>query len=297
MDVLTPQQRLVVPDEFSGELEAARLANASHKLRIRLSPPLVLGAALLLVVLLVALVGPLAARFLPDTINAGPPVASPDFTHWFGTDPLGRDLFSRVVSGLGVSLWISLGAALITTVPGVCLGLLAGYYQGWLDQALSRLMEILLSLPGLLLAIVLIARLGPSAQTTIIALGVTGMPSFYRIARSEAMSLSRQPFIEASLALGMSDLGIVFRHILPNILAPICVLTSMRMGTFLLMGSSLSFIGLGVQAPQAELGALLAAGKEYYDTAWWLIAYPGLCILLTVLGFNLFGEGLRDQFV
>jgi ABC-type dipeptide/oligopeptide/nickel transport system permease subunit len=153
----------------------------------------------------------------------------------------------------------------------------------------------LLSLPGLLLAVVLIARLGPSMTTTLVALGVTGIPTFFRVVRGETLSLAKQPFIEASVALGLPARSIIFQHLLPNLSSSILVLLSMRVGIFLLMGSGLSFIGLGAQPPQSELGALLACGKEYYASAWWTAVFPGISIVLTVLSFNLLGEGLRDR--
>lgn len=262
--------------------------------RTRLSVPMLLGGTIFAFILIGLLLGPGTTNFSPHIVGAGPQLASPGAVHWFGTDALGRDLFSRVVSGLSVSLFICIAATAITAIPGILLGLAGGYCRGWMDTIISRLVEVLLSLPGLLLAIVLIARLGASTQTMILALGITGIPTIYRVTRGETISMLRQPFIEASTALGLAGVPLIFRHVLPNIFNSLLVIITMRMGTFLLMGSGLSFIGLGVQPPQAELGALLASGKEYYLIAWWLAAFPGLAIILTVLGFNLLGEGLRD---
>lgn len=279
------------------DIDAEAAARADVPAARRRSAPLWIGTALLLLVFSLAIFGPLLAAAPPQRIGAGAPLAAPSAAHWFGTDELGRDLFSRVVSGLRVSLWIGFAAATLTCVPGVLLGLAAGAWRGWLDSLLSRLMDVLLSLPGLLLAIVLIARLGPSVPTTIFALAVTGIPTFFRVTRAAALGVMRQPFIEASRALGMARLPLLLRHLLPNILGPVVVLCAMRVGILLLMASGLSFIGLGVQPPQVELGALLAAGKDYFGLAWWMIAFPGAAMLLAVMGLNLFGEGLRDRLV
>lgn len=264
--------------------------------RLRLLSPLTLGVVLLGGLLIFLLAGLLLARFSPTAINAGARLAPPDGLHWFGTDALGRDLFSRVVHGFWNSLHICLGAAMIAALPGILLGLVSGFYGGWLDRVLSRAVEVLLSLPGLLLAIVLIARLGSSLTTLMIAIGITGIPTFFRIARNETLSMSKQPFVEAARLVGVRNSRVIFRHILPNIFPTLLVFTTMRMGTFLLMGSGLGFIGLGIKPPAAELGALLASGKDYYQTAWWLFAFPGAVMALAVLGLNVLGEGLRDRF-
>jgi ABC-type dipeptide/oligopeptide/nickel transport system permease subunit len=257
--------------------------------------PTVLGYGFLAVLAFAAIFGPHFARFSPADINVGPRLSPPDQVYYFGTDALGRDLFSRVVYGLRISLWISLMATLIAAFPGIVLGMISGYYRGWTDQIFSRGIDVLLALPGLLLAIVLIARLGPSMTTLILAMGITAIPTFYRVARNETMSLSTHLFIEAGRSIGLTDFQLIFRYILPNINSALLALISMRLGIFLLMGSGLSFIGLGVRPPQVELGALLASGKEYFQTAKWLITFPGLAIVFTVLGLNLVGEGLRDR--
>lgn len=254
-----------------------------------------LGCSILIFLSVFVLAGYLLAAYSPSAINAGPRLSSPDPTYWFGTDALGRDMFSRVIHGFLLSIGISLAAAALAAVGGITLGLFGGYYRGWVEQALSRLVDVLLSLPGLLLAIVLIARLGPSMYTLILAMGITGIPTFYRITRAETMTMSTQPFVEASRSLGLSNIQLIFLHILPNIFPTLLALISLRVGIFLLMGSGLSFIGLGVKPPQVELGALLASGKEYYQTAQWLVVFPAGAILLIVLGFNLLGEGLRDR--
>jgi ABC-type dipeptide/oligopeptide/nickel transport system permease subunit len=185
--------------------------------------------------------------------------------------------------GVGLSLGI-----------GLVLGSLAGFYGGSLDQLVSRAMDGWLALPGALVAIVVVARLGASLDNLILALGLMGVPSFFRIVRSTTLGTRRMPYVEAATALGASDARVMWRHVFPGILPPVVVLTTMRLGTTLLTGSSLSFVGLGAQPPAPEWGALLAAGRAYLDSAWWLAVFPGLAVTLTVVGLNLLGDGLRD---
>jgi len=257
---------------------------------------LVAGASLVTLMLLIATFAPLLTGFEPDTIFRGAQLTGPGGQFWFGTDALGRDLFSRVLFGARYALGMSIGAMLVSAVPGVLLGVVSGYRGGWVDNVLSRLIEVWLSLPGLLLALLLIARLGPSITTTALALGLSGIPGFFRVVRAETRSLARSPFIEAAESMGARKRRIIVCHLLPNLASTIIVLCSMRIGTYLLAGSGLSFIGLGAQPPQPEWGTLLAAGKDYFQQAWWLGFFPGLAILCTVLGFNLLGDGLRDMF-
>lgn len=263
--------------------------------RQRLSLHLAAGSLLIGLVVLTALFANQIAPYAPDVMLPGARLLPPSSQHWFGTDAFGRDLFSRVVFGTRLALKLSLLASLISAVPGMIFGLLAGYFRGWVDQILSRFMDAWLALPGLLLALVIIARTGPSLDGAILALGLTGIPGFYRLVRSGAISLSQMPYIEASQALGASGARMIFLHILPNLFSSLIVLTSLRLGTFLLAGGSLSFIGLGAQAPQPEWGALLAEGRDYIDLAWWMFAFPLAAISLTVMGYNLFGDGLRDH--
>jgi peptide/nickel transport system permease protein len=287
--------QLIIEERSAFTRNASQLQRAKKR-RPYVSPHLVLGLFLLSLMIIISVFAPLIAPFLPDQIQAGPRFSLPDGTHLFGTDAFGRDLFSRVVYGGRIALRISLITASIAAVPGVLLGLIAGYYRGWLDQLLSRFMDAWLSIPGLLLAIVLIARMGPSLSATILALGITGIPAYYRLTRNETLSITKAAYIEAAHAIGARDSAILLKHILPNISGSLIVLTSMRMGFILLAAGGLSFIGLGAQPPEPEWGALMAAGRDYIDQAWWLIIFPGLALMITVMGFNLTGDGLRDQF-
>jgi ABC-type dipeptide/oligopeptide/nickel transport system permease subunit len=258
------------------------------------SPHLWVGGALVLGVILTAALAPMLAPSAPDLMQGALRLHTPSLAHPFGADQFGRDLFSRVLYGARVALWMSLAATLLGGLPGTVLGLWAGYHCGWGEHVLSRVMDAWLAFPGLLLAIILVARLGPSLTTTIIALGIMGIPWFYRLMRGAALSARSMAYVEAARALGASDSRILAHHILPNVATSLIVLGTLRLGTVLLAAGGLGFIGLGAQPPQAEWGALLAAGREYMGSAWWLTAFPGLALTLTVMGFNLLGDGLRD---
>lgn len=237
---------------------------------------------------------PLLLDTAPHVMHPGARLTPPGFDFPFGADQLGRDVFSRVLQGAQYALALSLAATLLSALAGVTLGLLAGYRSGWLDLLISRGMDALLAFPGLLLAIVLAARLGPSLQTTILALGIMGVPSFFRITRSGVCAIKGAEYVLSAQATGASSWRILLRHILPNLSSSLVVLLTLRLGTMVLAGSGLSFIGLGVQPPAADWGAMLAASKSLLGEAWWLAAFPGLAITVTVLGFNLLGDGLRD---
>jgi peptide/nickel transport system permease protein len=260
----------------------------------RFTPSLWIGGGIVLLLLLSALLAPLLARYPPDLVVGEARLQPPSAAHPFGTDALGRDVFSRVVYGARIAVWMAVVGVGIAAAAGVTLGWLAGYYSGWVDQVLSRVMEVWMAFPSLLLAIIIVARLGPSLRNAVVALGIVGAPSFYRLTRGCTISARQCTYVEATRAVGASDRRILVRHILPNIAPSLLVLATMRLGMLVLAGGGLSFIGLGAQPPQPEWGALLAAGRDYVDTAPWLAIFPGLCITLVVAGFNLFGDGLRD---
>lgn len=259
-----------------------------------LRPHLLVGGGLVGLMVLAALLAPVLAPSPPDLVRPALRLQPPGPAHPFGTDPFGRDLFSRVLYGARIALQMSTLGALLAALPGTGLGLLAGYHRGWLEQVLSRVMDAWLAFPGLLLAIVLVARLGPSLTATVVALGIVGIPSYYRLVRNGTLSACHALYVEAARSIGASDARILLRHILPNLASSIIVLTTLRLGTVLLAAGGLSFIGLGAQPPQPEWGALLAVGRDYMDTAWWLAVFPGLAITAGVMGFNLLGDGLCD---
>ncbi len=258
------------------------------------SPQLIIGSALLALLIIAAIFAPILAISPPDEIEPVQRLLPPSPEHPFGTDQLGRDLFSRVIYGSRLALQMSVLSVALSAIPGIVLGLIAGYYRNWINIALTMVMDAWLSFPGLLLAIVLVARMGPSLGTTVIALGIVGVPAFYRLVRNSTMSARHALYIEAAYSMGFSEARILFRHVLPNLASPIIVLTTLRLGAMLLAGGGLSFIGLGAQPPDPEWGALLAAGRDSMGRAWWLATFPGLAIALSVLGFNLMGDGLRD---
>ena len=273
---------------------ARALPRSSAPLLLGRHPHLLVGCGLIGLIVLAALLAPVLAPSPPNLIRPSLRLQPPGLAHPFGTDPLGRDLFSRVLYGARIALQMSVLAALLAALPGTGLGLLAGYHQGWLEQILSRIMDGWLALPGMLLAIVLVARMGPSLTTTVVALGIVGIPSYYRLVRNGTLSARHALYVEAARSIGASEARILLRHILPNLASSIIVLTTLRLGAMVLAGGALSFIGLGAQPPQPEWGALLATGRDYMDTAWWLALFPGLAITAAVMGFNLLGDGLRD---
>jgi peptide/nickel transport system permease protein len=214
--------------------------------------------------------------------------------HVLGTDSLGRDIFSRILYGSRISLMIGAISVAISLLPGTLLGLLAGYFGGWLDSLIMRVMDILLAFPAILLAIFITAILGPNLTNTMIAVGIVYIPHYARIVRSSVLSLKQQLFVQAVNHLGGSSFRILGRHILPNSLPPIIVYATLGMGTAVLQAAALGFLGLGAQPPQPEWGAMLSEGRKYIQLAPHVAAFPGLAILFLVLGFNLFGDGLRD---
>jgi peptide/nickel transport system permease protein len=259
------------------------------------------GLVVVLVVALTAVASPLISPFDPVEQDLGDlRLKPPGFrdaagrVHPLGTDHLGRDLLARVVYGSRPALLVGFAAVVISGVIGMAAGLIAGYFGGRLDDVLMRLADIQLAFPFILLAIAVIGVLGPSLTTIIVVIGVSSWVVYARIVRSAVLSLREREFVQAALALGSGDGRIVLRHILPNALTPWLVVATLDMARVIVIESALSFLGLGVQPPTPTWGGMLADGRVYISTAWWLATFPGLAILVTVLGINLFGDGLRD---
>ena len=252
------------------------------------------GFIIIVVVFLLAMLAPFIAPYDPDDINVKSILIAPTFQHWMGTDGLGRDVLSRMLFGGRISLLVGLVAVGISTVIGIILGAIAGYYRGWVDTVIMRLVDVMLSIPSFFLILAVIAFLTPSIINVMIVIGLTSWMGVTRLVRAEFLSLSGREFVLASRALGAKDARLIFMHLLPNSLTPIIVSSVLGVAGAVLMESGLSFLGLGVQAPQASWGNILTDGKDYIQFAWWLSLYPGLAILITVLGYNLLGEGLRD---
>jgi peptide/nickel transport system permease protein len=288
----SPQAQCPMPRKRH-DVERGRLSPLSAA--FQRYPALYIGIALIAIVTAGGLVVPILSPYAPDQIIPDARLLAPSAAHPFGTDALGRDLLSRIAAGASLAARIALFSVAISLVVGLVLGSLAGYYTGWVDQLISRTMDGWLSLPGALVAVVIVARLGASLDNLVLALGIMGVPAFYRIVRNTTLSARQMPYAEAAIALGATDHRVMWQHVFPNILSPVVVLTSMRLGTVLLTGSSLSFIGLGAQPPAPEWGSLLATGRNYLGTAWWLAIFPGLAMTFTVVGLNLIGDGLRDM--
>ena len=252
------------------------------------------GFIIIVVVFLLAMLAPLIAPYDPDDINVKAILIVPTWQHWMGTDGLGRDVLSRMLFGGRISLLVGLVAVGISTVIGIILGAIAGYYRGWVDTVIMRLVDVMLSIPSFFLILAVIAFLTPSIINVMIVIGLTSWMGVTRLVRAEFLSLSGREFVQASRALGAKDTRLIFTHLLPNSLTPIIVSSVLGVAGAVLMESGLSFLGLGVQAPQASWGNILTDGKDYIQFAWWLSLFPGLAILITVLGYNLLGEGLRD---
>jgi ABC-type dipeptide/oligopeptide/nickel transport system permease subunit len=258
--------------------------------RSRLALP---GGLIMLGFIVVAALAPWIAPYDPFVSDLGNVLLPPDDTHWFGTDELGRDIFSRVIHGARLSLTEGLLSVAIALVLGVPIGIVAGYVGGRLDMVLMRLIDILMAFPGVLLAIVIISILGPSLVNAMIAVAIYTVPIFARLARGSTLSVKEEPYIEACRAAGMGNFRILWRHIFPNIQATIFVMATLRVAIAVLTASSLSFLGLGAQPPSPEWGAMLSNGRNYILIAPHLVVAPGLAIMLLVFGLNLFQDGLR----
>ncbi len=252
------------------------------------------GFVIIVLVFLLAMLAPIIAPYDPNDINVKAILLSPSWQHWMGTDGLGRDVLSRMLYGGRISLLVGLVAVGISTAIGILLGAIAGYYRGWVDTLIMRLVDVMLSIPSFFLILAVIAFLTPSIINVMIVIGLTSWMGVTRLVRAEFLSLSGREFVLASRTLGAKDARLIFTHLLPNSLTPIIVSSVLGVAGAVLMESGLSFLGLGVQAPQASWGNILTDGKDYIQFAWWLSLFPGLAILITVLGYNLLGEGLRD---
>jgi peptide/nickel transport system permease protein len=257
----------------------------------------VLGLVLVLVFLAMAALGPWVVPYPEDArgaVHLDAKLEPPSARHWFGTDEVGGDIYTRLILGARVSLQIGLIITLLATAIGVPLGIVAGYVGGPLGETIMRVTDVFLSVPALVLALAIVGALGPGIVNAILALGLVWWPGYVRLVQSKTLALKGQVFVEAARAMGTGRLRIVFVHILPNCVSPITVKASMDMGSAILAAAGLGFIGLGAQPPYPEWGAMISHGRNYLPTWWWYSVFPGLFIYLTVLGFNLLGDGLRD---
>ena len=261
--------------------------------RMRHNRMAMIGAGIVLAMFLLAMAAPFLGRD-PGAIEVARRLQAPSWSYPLGTDDLGRDVLTRILYGARISLLVGFVAVGIATLIGIALGALSGFYGRWVDTILMRFVDIMLCFPTFFLILAVIAFLDPSIWNIMIIIGLTGWMGVARLVRAEFLSLRERDFVLAARAIGASDARIIFRHILPNALSPVLVSVTLGVAGAILTESALSFLGIGVQPPTPSWGNMLLAGKQTLGTAWWLSVFPGLAILITVLGYNLLGEGIRD---
>ncbi len=263
-------------------------------MRLARSPLAMFGLAIIFVLVFCAIFAELISPYSPIKQDLMHMFETPSSAHWLGTDEFGRDILSRLIYGARVSLQVGFIAVGIALVIGGMLGAISGYYSGRLDNIIMRVMDVLLSIPQTLLAIAIVAALGPSLMNLMIAVGISAVPTYARIVRGSVLSIRSMEFIEAARAAGSSDLRIILKHIIPNSMAPIIVQSTLGVASAILNAAGLSFIGLGIQPPNPEWGAMLSGGRQYIRDYPHMTLYPGLAIMLTILALNFLGDGLRD---
>ena len=259
----------------------------------------VMGFCLVLFFLIICLIGPWIVPFpehAEGSVNLANKLKPPDSTYWFGTDEVGNDIFTRVILGARISLQIALVITGLATLIGAPLGLIAGYFGGFTQEIIMRLTDVFLSTPGKILAIAIVGALGPGILNAMFALALVWWPGYVRLVQAKTLSIKNEAYIEAVRSLGGSSIRIIFIHIFPNCLSTILIKMSMDMGMAILGATTLGFLGLGAQPPEPEWGAMISVARNYLPDWWWYSLFPGLAIYMTVLGFNLLGDGLRDVF-
>lgn len=261
----------------------------------RRSPLTLVGAAIILLVLIMMIAAPLIAPYNPDKIALSSRLLPPSSEHWFGTDEVGRDLFSRVIYGSRASCGAAFMIVLISMSIGVVIGCLSGILGRRVDTVIMRIMDVVMALPALVLAMALAAALGPSLFNSMLAVAIVRIPAYVRLARGQTLSLREQVYVKAARTFGASPLYILRWHLLPNAMSPIIVQATLDLGGVVLIAAALSFIGLGAQPPTAEWGALVSSGRSFILDQWWYGTFPGLAILITAMGCNLLGDGIRDM--
>jgi peptide/nickel transport system permease protein len=262
--------------------------------RLLRNPGAVAGIVVLVLLVLIAVSAPWITSYDPIRMDPVQRLRAPSAAHWFGTDSFGRDIFARVVFGARVSLQVGFVAVAIALGLGATLGMIAGYAGGSVEGLIMRIVDVTLAFPGILLALAIIAILGPDLVNAMIAVGISAAPTYARVARGSVKQTKELPYIEAARQSGARDWRIVVFHVVPNVIAPIVVVATLGIGQAIIAGASLSFLGLGARPPTAEWGLMLSEGRHYMRHAWWIATFPGLAIMLTVLSVNLLGDGLRD---
>jgi peptide/nickel transport system permease protein len=258
------------------------------------NPVTVVSAAVLIAIVFVALAANSIAPYGVNDVDVPNALQGPSGAHWFGTDELGRDVLSRVLVAIQASLRVAVVSVAFAVVVGVTIGVVAGYRGGWLDTVFMRVVDVMFAFPVLLLALAVVAVLGPGVTTTILAIGIVYTPIFARVARASTLSVRVEPFVSASRTIGTGHSYILARHILPNVAGPLVVQTSLSLAFAILSEAALSFLGLGIQPPQPSLGRMIFDSQGFVTLAWWMAIFPGAAIFVAVLAFNLLGDGLRD---
>jgi peptide/nickel transport system permease protein len=254
----------------------------------------ILGLAVVVMMVASCTLAPLLTPYDPLVMNIPGRLSPSSSKHLLGTDQFGRDILSRILYGGRCSLSTGIVSVFLGLIPGIFLGLIAGFFRGRVDSIIMRGVDIMMAIPTILLALLIVTVLGPSLMSTMIAVGIGGIPSMIRLVRGQVFSIREEEYIEAAHSIGARDFRIIIKHILPNCAAAVIVVGTLRLPSAIIMAASLSFIGLGVQAPTPEWGAMIASGRHFLVTSWWICTFPGLAIFLAVLGLNMFGDGLRD---
>ena len=291
---MSRKNRKPLPHEFSDEDLRKRSQWKDIWRRLRRNKLAMFGMILVLVLIVAAVFAKQISPYDPAQQDLVHKLEMPSTAHLLGTDDYGRDILSRIIYGGRISLLVAILAIAFSLVVGGILGVSAGYFGGTYDGVIMRIMDVMMAIPGFLLAVCVSSALGTGVQNTAIAVGIGCVPGYARLMRALVLSIRDQEYVEAARITGSSDWRIMLKHIVPNILSPIIVESTLRVGACILMISSLSFIGLGVQPPDAEWGSMLSAGRQYIRSFWPIVTFPGLAIMITLFGFNLFGDGLRD---
>jgi peptide/nickel transport system permease protein len=279
-----------VADDASGRPQRPGASTIQKVIR---EPIGLIGLVIIVTLIIVAILAPVIAPYPPDD-QPGSRLEAPSSTYWLGTDDLGRDIFSRLLYGARVSLQVGIIAVGIALVIGGILGLLSGYYVGIIDSLIQRVVDILLAFPTLILVIALTTVMGASTTTAMIAIGIAYSPAIARVVRGATLQVRQEQYVEAGRTIGVGPSRMILRHVVPNIAPPVIVQSTLLLSTAILAEAALSFLGLGTQPPEASWGAMLGAGRKYMETAPWVAIFPGLAISITVLGFNLLGDAMRD---
>jgi len=279
-------------------MNTAVLALGNRLRRIPIS--VIVVSVIFLAIVLIAIFAPWLAPADPAKQNLLARLKGPGFelrgvTYWFGTDDLGRDLLSRTMYGAGVSLSVAILSVVVSSLVGVTLGMVAGWFRGKIEIVIMRLVDIMMSIPAILLAVLTVAVLGPGFLKLVLVLGLTRWPRYTRVAYAQTLQVANLPFIKASELAGAGAARILFHHILPNIAGPLLIVATAEFGLMILMEAGLSFLGLGIQPPAASWGSIMSVGRQYLERAWWIVAFPGVCLFLLVFSVNVLGDWLRDE--